>query len=150
MSSSDSPRASSPDETPLSNDESLQNLEAGLGALALEKCRSDEDTELLDAIDNLRSQGLREHISLPQLIVCGNQSSGKSSVLEAISGVPFPSSDNTVSSFFESLTPNRVTFRIQRLLLKKMEDMMYFSKAIRRCVFIIFNTKLLEIRLDKC
>lgn len=44
----------------------------------------------LDMIDNLRSIGLYQDIPLPQIAVVGDQSSGKSSVLEAISGIPFP------------------------------------------------------------
>lgn len=38
-------------------------------------------------------------MSLPQLIVCGDQSSGKSSVLEAISGITFPTKDNLCTRF---------------------------------------------------
>ncbi|KAF1732556.1 Interferon-induced GTP-binding protein Mx [Beauveria bassiana] len=45
---------------------------------------------MLDTVDSLRSHGLSSLIPLPQIIVCGDQSSGKSSVLESISGVPFP------------------------------------------------------------
>ncbi|KAK5807563.1 hypothetical protein VI817_001821 [Penicillium citrinum] len=44
----------------------------------------------LDSIDTLRPQGISYHISLPQPIVCGDQSSGKSSALETISSVGFP------------------------------------------------------------
>ncbi|KAF2187960.1 putative dynamin GTPase [Zopfia rhizophila CBS 207.26] len=49
-----------------------------------------EQSELLDVIDGLRNLGLGRLIELPQLIVCGDQSCGKSSVLEAISRVRFP------------------------------------------------------------
>ncbi|KAK3669799.1 hypothetical protein LTR78_010316 [Recurvomyces mirabilis] len=55
--------------------------------------------ELLDIIDGLRSQGLNIYISLPQLVVCGDQSAGKSSVLEGISGVAFPTKDNLCTRF---------------------------------------------------
>jgi len=45
--------------------------------------QSRDHSEPLDVIDLLRSQGVSHYFSLPQLIVCGNQSSSKSSVLEA-------------------------------------------------------------------
>jgi hypothetical protein len=60
---------------------------------------SQDQLELLDSIDALRSQGINHYVSLPQIIVCGDQSSGKSSVLEAISGVPFPVKGNTCTRF---------------------------------------------------
>ena len=49
-----------------------------------------EYLKLIDLIDELRISGADRYVSLPQLVVCGDQSSGKSSVLEAISGVKFP------------------------------------------------------------
>lgn len=45
-----------------------------------------DHSQLLDVIDSLRSQGIDRHVPLPQLIVCGDQSWGKSSVLETVSG----------------------------------------------------------------
>ncbi|OQD91991.1 hypothetical protein PENSOL_c046G03670 [Penicillium solitum] len=44
-----------------------------------------QQSELLDKIDELRAIGVGGLVELLQIIVCGNQSSGKSSVLEAIS-----------------------------------------------------------------
>lgn len=66
---------------------------------SLQALQSAEQMELLNAIDSLRLHGLGEIIALPQLIVCGDQSSGKSSVLEAISGVPFPTKDDVCTRF---------------------------------------------------
>lgn len=58
-----------------------------------------EHLQLLDVVDELRAQGLSGLLPLPQLIVCGDQSSGKSSVLEAISSIPFPKKDNLCTRF---------------------------------------------------
>ncbi|CAG9981248.1 unnamed protein product [Clonostachys byssicola] len=61
-----------------------------LSDASLNSLRSFDQLSLVNAIDSLRSSGIDHYVSLPQIIVCGDQSSGKSSVLEAISGVPFP------------------------------------------------------------
>ncbi|KNF06254.1 hypothetical protein PSTG_00761 [Puccinia striiformis f. sp. tritici PST-78] len=45
---------------------------------------------LLDKVDELRKLGLQDMVSLPQIAVVGDQSSGKSTLLEYISGVTFP------------------------------------------------------------
>lgn len=66
---------------------------------ALNDLCSKDQLDLLDSIDCLRSQGISHYVSLPQIIVCGDQSSGKSSVLEAISGVPFPTKSNLCTRF---------------------------------------------------
>ncbi|KAI0116754.1 dynamin family protein [Daldinia grandis] len=68
---------------------------------------SKDQLELLDSIDHLRLQGIDHYISLPQIIVCGDQSSGKSSVLEAISGVPFPVKSNLCTCFPTELVLRR-------------------------------------------
>ncbi|KAJ5899484.1 hypothetical protein N7495_004228 [Penicillium taxi] len=58
-----------------------------------------EQGSLLDKIDELRTIGVGGLVGLPQLIVCGNQSSGKSSVLQAISRVRFPVKSNVCTRF---------------------------------------------------
>lgn len=60
---------------------------------------SQKQLALLNDIDKLRSHGISQFVNLPQLIVCGDQSSGKSSVLEAISGLQFPTKDNLCTRF---------------------------------------------------
>lgn len=56
----------------------------------MEDSFSQEVRPYLDLIDQLREKGLNKELSLPQIVVMGDQSSGKSSVLESISGIPFP------------------------------------------------------------
>ncbi|KAI0448326.1 P-loop containing nucleoside triphosphate hydrolase protein [Xylaria acuta] len=64
---------------------------------------SGERKALLDTIDNLRRLGIGRFVDLPQIIVVGDQSSGKSSVLEAISRVRFPIKDGLCTRFATEL-----------------------------------------------
>jgi hypothetical protein len=74
-------------------------IQKGFNTNFIQCLHSKRHLELLDVVDSLRAQGLNDHVDLPQLIVCGDQSSGKSSVLAAISGVPFPKRDNLCTRF---------------------------------------------------
>lgn len=51
----------------------------------------------IDIIDNLRSLGVERDLALPAIAVIGDQSSGKSSVLEALSGVALPRGSGIVT-----------------------------------------------------
>lgn len=66
---------------------------------SVQALQSTEQMKLLNMVDELRAHGLSDITALPQLIVCGDQSSGKSSVLEALSGVPFPRKDGICTRF---------------------------------------------------
>ncbi|XP_043557306.1 interferon-induced GTP-binding protein Mx3-like [Chiloscyllium plagiosum] len=51
----------------------------------------------IDLIDSLRALGVDQDLSLPAIAVIGDQSSGKSSVLEALSGVALPRGSGIVT-----------------------------------------------------
>lgn len=75
-----------------------------MDSLALQ---SEDHRQLLDVVDKLRSQGISRYVDLPEIIVCGDQSAGKSSVLEAISGMSFPTKDNLCTRFPTELVLRR-------------------------------------------
>jgi hypothetical protein len=66
---------------------------------SLQALQSEDQRKVMDIVDKLRRTGLSGIVELPQLVVCGDQSSGKSSVLEAITEIPFPRKENLCTRF---------------------------------------------------
>ncbi|KAK3355495.1 P-loop containing nucleoside triphosphate hydrolase protein [Neurospora tetraspora] len=63
----------------------MSSLDSTLDAREL----AGEQGQLLDLLEKLQYAQL-ENVKLPQIVVVGDQSAGKSSVLEALTGIPFP------------------------------------------------------------
>lgn len=79
--------------------EELSQAERNPHERFVHELQSAEQAELLDAIDRLRREDIDADISIPQIVVCGDQSSGKSSLLEAIAQVPFPAGSGATTLF---------------------------------------------------
>ncbi|XP_051047919.1 interferon-induced GTP-binding protein Mx2 [Phodopus roborovskii] len=81
----------------------LPNGETGLGEKNQDSvnnlCRQYEEKvrPCIDLIDSLRALGVEQDLALPAIAVIGDQSSGKSSVLEALSGVALPRGSGIVT-----------------------------------------------------
>ncbi|RYO80007.1 hypothetical protein DL766_000532 [Monosporascus sp. MC13-8B] len=71
--------------------------------------QSSNHRDLLDVVDSLRSHGVSHYVDLPQIIVCGSQSSGKSSTLESLSGIAFPTAEGLCTRFATELILRRGT-----------------------------------------
>eukprot|EP00466_Bigelowiella_natans_P015410 jgi/Bigna1/92655/estExt_fgenesh1_pm.C_470007 len=68
--------------------------------------------KLMEVVDGLRQDGIAQQgIALPQIAVVGDQSSGKSSVLENITGIPFPKGTGTVTKCATRITIRRALKR---------------------------------------
>lgn len=74
---------------------------------SLEEFQTDEQRRVLDTVSQVRKCGLESVLSLPQIVVCGDQSSGKSSVLEALTEIPFPRNDNLCTRFATEISLRR-------------------------------------------
>jgi hypothetical protein len=61
--------------------------------------QTDQSSRRLNQIDRIRARGVGDHISLPQLVVCGDHSAGKSSVLEGSTGILFPRQEGVCTRF---------------------------------------------------
>jgi hypothetical protein len=78
---------------------------------------SDQDFEFkltntvqLDIIDELRELGVGDFVALPQLVVVGDQSSGKSSVLEALLELPFTRDSGLCTRFATQITMRKTNY----------------------------------------
>ncbi|KAG7405219.1 Interferon-induced GTP-binding protein Mx3 [Fusarium oxysporum f. sp. rapae] len=74
-------------------------MDVSLDANILDQLNTTETKALHDISDSLSACGVGRIVNLPQIIVVGDQSTGKSSVLEAISHVRFPVQGNLCTRF---------------------------------------------------
>jgi GTPase SAR1 family protein len=75
---------------------------------------------VLDTVAQVRKCGLESILALPQLVVCGDQSAGKSSVLEALTEIPFPRNDELCTRFATEIIMRRST--VDSLTIKVIPD----------------------------
>ncbi|KAI7771038.1 hypothetical protein LZL87_004825 [Fusarium oxysporum] len=78
------------------------SIESSLGDQGL----ATEQRSLLDLIDKLQFAQL-DDVKLPQIVVVGDQSAGKSSVLESLTGTPFPRDAGACTRFATEIRMRR-------------------------------------------
>lgn len=93
----------------------------GLSTPDLQKLK-DKHRELIDIVDELTKDDMGKFVDLPQLVVVGDQSSGKSSVLESISRVRFPSDHNVCTRFATQLVLSEADAPLVEVTITPHED----------------------------
>ncbi|KAK0748920.1 P-loop containing nucleoside triphosphate hydrolase protein [Schizothecium vesticola] len=91
--------------------------EASIGHDAFDNDRS---RALFDVVDQFQSCGAGRYIDIPQLVIVGDQSTGKSSLLRSLTDIPFPVADGCCTRFATRIvsrrtapgTPNQVKITI--------------------------------------
>ncbi|TEA16358.1 Vacuolar protein sorting-associated protein 1 [Colletotrichum sidae] len=68
---------------------------------------SESSRILFDAIDQLQSCGVSEKLDIPQLVIVGGQSTGKSSLLQSLTDIPFPVGSGCCTRFATRIVSRR-------------------------------------------
>lgn len=71
----------------------------GVPDITFDHLRTANTSARLNQIERIRANGVGDMVALPQLVVCGDQSAGKSSVLEGITRIPFPRQEGLCTRF---------------------------------------------------
>ncbi|KAK1595545.1 vacuolar sorting protein VPS1 [Colletotrichum navitas] len=86
---------------------SENELAQGERSIAENPFDSDSSRILFDAIDRLQSCGVNQELAIPQLVIVGGQSSGKSSLLQSLTDIPFPVDTGICTRFATRIVSRR-------------------------------------------
>ncbi|KAL5382186.1 hypothetical protein PMIN06_010648 [Paraphaeosphaeria minitans] len=100
--------------------EAMGRIVDGIGTISLESLQSDEQRLVLDTVAQVRKCGLESILALPQIVVCGDQSAGKSSVLEGLTEIPFPRIDELCTRFATEIIMRRAL--VESLTIRVIPD----------------------------
>ena len=108
---------------------------------ALNQLLDADQEKLLDLIENLRDYSVNEHVELPQVIICGDRSCGKSSVLEGILGQNFPRGEGPCTTFATEFVLRRTEPQITVNIIpadtkpgKEFKKTYYTSKNLEKLI----------------
>ncbi|KFZ14601.1 hypothetical protein V502_06004 [Pseudogymnoascus sp. VKM F-4520 (FW-2644)] len=103
-SETDGERASTPKSDPKDGNDTKPEPET---LLHDDPFSSETSKQLFNAIDELRKCGAGQILDLPQLVIVGQQSAGKSSLLQSLTDIPFPVGDGLCTRFATRIVSRR-------------------------------------------
>ncbi|EPE35352.1 P-loop containing nucleoside triphosphate hydrolase [Glarea lozoyensis ATCC 20868] len=83
------------------------NDDAPTSILSNDPFSSESSRILFESIDELRRCGAGQDLDLPQLVIVGKQSAGKSSLLKSLTDIPFPIDSNLCTQFAMRIVSRR-------------------------------------------
>ncbi|KAI9831563.1 MAG: hypothetical protein M1819_004794 [Sarea resinae] len=102
-----------PETAPVQDDDTLSQSSFTTSAaepsplLSQSTFQTERSQQLLQAIHELSSSGVSHEIDLPQLVIVGDQSSGKSSLLQSLTDIPFPVAESLCTRFATRIISRR-------------------------------------------
>ncbi|KAI0481409.1 vacuolar sorting protein VPS1 [Xylaria cf. heliscus] len=104
------PEDNSPSTTPpssVSDTENIPKTEGDDDAISENPFDSESSRILFDAVDQLQHCGANRHVDIPQLVIVGGQSTGKSSLLQSLTDIPFPVGTGCCTRFATRIVSKR-------------------------------------------
>ncbi|KAF9362003.1 hypothetical protein BGX34_006783 [Mortierella sp. NVP85] len=99
---------------------------------------------VIDKINKVNSHGLMHKLSIPQLAIVGDQSSGKSSVLEALTQLSFPRDKGMCTRFATQVNLRRNPALQEDVLSAKIEGENEFNKRHEAAKPAVFHAVIKE------
>ncbi|KAF9122453.1 hypothetical protein BG015_005550 [Linnemannia schmuckeri] len=90
-----------------------------------------EYQQVIDNINRAQSHGRPHKLSVPKMVIIGDQSSGKSSILEALSKLAFPRDKDMCTRFATQVNLRRNPALEEDILLARIEDEDDFNNLFR-------------------
>ncbi|KAI1273638.1 vacuolar sorting protein VPS1 [Xylaria sp. FL0933] len=128
----DSSSSSTPPSSPGDTGKTMDTPEVVTDRIPENPFDNESSRILFDAVDQLQHCGASRHVAIPQLVIVGGQSTGKSSLLQSLTDIPFPVGTGCCTRFATRIvskrtapgTPNRFKITIVEPEVK-VKDFVY-------------------------
>ncbi|KAF9949642.1 hypothetical protein BGZ72_008602 [Mortierella alpina] len=105
---------------------------------------------VIDKINKIHSHGLTHNLSIPQLAIIGDQSSGKSSVLEAITKLSFPRDKEMCTRFAIQVNMRRTPVAHEDVLSARIEGEDKFNDIHKKVSPAEFHEVIKKAQAELC
>ncbi|KAK6081433.1 dynamin family protein [Seiridium cupressi] len=110
----------------------------------LKELQTDQLRLTVDTFNQMQEAGLEYYLHHPQIVVFGDQSAGKSSVLEALTAIPFPRNDNFCTRFATEIhLCQKAQFRVNVKIIPNSDRALDEQKRLRK--FSVSTTDLKDL-----